>query len=137
MWHGKGSTARQPEAAASIAKPPVHRITVAQFAVLLPLGLGTWVFTNGVNALSLICGALVAIGPQAWFAAVAFRKRGARQAEEAARMGYVGGMRKFVLSAAGFAVVFALLRPIDAMAVFAGYICMLIVQIIGSWRLLR
>jgi ATP synthase protein I len=44
---------------------------------------------------------------------------------------------KFLLSVAGFAVVFATLRPIDGLAVFAGYLVMLVVQIIGSWMLLR
>jgi len=46
-------------------------------------------------------------------------------------------MGKFLLSVAGFAVVFATLRPIDGLAVFAGYLVMLAIQITGSWLLLR
>ena len=37
----------------------------------------------------------------------------------------------------GFGLVFALLRPIEAGAVFAGYGTMLIIQVTGSWLLLR
>jgi ATP synthase protein I len=33
-------------------------------------------------------------------------------------------------------VVFAALRPISGLAVFAGYLAMLAIQIIGSWLLL-
>jgi ATP synthase protein I len=134
---GKGSMARQPVAGAEIARPPVHRITVAQLAVLVPLCLITWLVVNSVSAYSLLCGALVSILPQAWFASIAFRRRGARRAQQAARMVYAGELGKFLLSVAGFALVFAVVRPIDAPAVFAGFLCMLGIQIYGSWRLLR
>jgi ATP synthase protein I len=52
-------------------------------------------------------------------------------------MVYAGELGKFLLSVAGFAMVFAMVRPIDAPAVFAGFLCMLGIQIFGSWRLLR
>ena len=134
---GKGSMARQPVAGAEIARPPVHRITLVQLAVLVPLCLVTWLAVNNVSAYSLLCGALVSVLPQAWFASVAFRRRGARRAQAAARMAYAGEVGKFLLSVAGFALVFALVRPIEAPAVFAGFLCMLGIQIYGSWRLLR
>jgi ATP synthase protein I len=80
---------------------------------------------------------MIAILPQAYFALVAFRRRGAKSARAIARASYAGEVGKFLLSVAGFAVVFATLRPIDGLAVFAGYLVMLVVQIIGSWMLLR
>ena len=137
MADGKGSMARQPVTGAEIARPPVHRITLAQLAVLVPLCLVTWQTVNGVSAYSLVAGALVSILPQAWFASIAFRRRGARRAQEAARMAYAGELGKFLLSVIGFALVFSTVRPIDALAVFAGFLCMLGIQIYGSWRLLR
>ena len=81
--------------------------------------------------------AFVSILPQAYFAALAFRWRGARSAKAIARSAYVGQVGKFLLSLAGFAAVFVALRPIDAPAVFAGYLLMLVIQITGSWLLLR
>ena len=121
---------------AEIASPPVHRITLAQLALLVSLSLFLLAI-DPVIAYSVLSGGMVAIVPQAYFAALAFRWRGARSAGAIARSSYVGEIGKFFLSVAGFAVVFAALRPIDGLAVFAGYLAMLATQIIGSWWLLR
>ena len=121
---------------AEIARPPVHRITLAQLAVLVPLCLLLLVLDK-VCAYSVLSGGLIAIVPQAWFAVLAFRWRGASSARKIAQSGYVGEVGKFLLSVAGFAAVFAVVRPIDGLAVFAGYIAMLVIQITGSWQLLK
>jgi ATP synthase protein I len=121
---------------AEIARPPVHRITLAQLVLLVLLCL-ILLALDKVCAYSVLSGGLVAIVPQAYFAAVAFRWRGARSAVAIARSGYAGEIGKFLLSIAGFAVVFAAVRPIDGLAVFAGYLAMLAIQITGSWLLLR
>ena len=120
---------------AEIARPPVHRITLAQLATLTLLCLLSWAYDQ-VVAWSLAAGGLVAIVPQAYFARLAFRWRGAKSAQAAARASYAGEIGKFLLSVAGFAVVFATVRPISGLAVFAGYLAMLAIQIIGSWLLL-
>ena len=122
---------------AEIKRPPVHRITLAQLAGLALLCcLLLWKSTQ-VIAVSVFFGGLVAIVPQAYFAALAFRRRGARSARLIARSGYVGEIGKFFLSVAGFAAIFAAVRPIDGLAVFAGYVAMLALHITGSWLLLR
>jgi len=123
-------------AGADIARPPVHRITLAQLALLGSLSVFLLAIDT-VIAYSMLCGGLIAIVPQAYFATLAFRWRGARSARAVARSGYAGEIGKFLLSAAGFALVFAVLRPIDGLAVFGGYLAMLITQITGSWWLLR
>ena len=123
-------------AGAEIARPPVHRITLSQLGMLVPLCLVLLVFDK-VMAYSVFSGGLIAIVPQAYFAALAFRWRGAKSASAIARSSYAGEIGKFFLSIAGFAVVFATLRPIDGLAVFAGYLAMFVIQIIGSWLLLR
>tara|TARA_R110001599_G_scaffold353459_1_gene592606 strand:+ start:322130 stop:322507 length:378 start_codon:yes stop_codon:yes gene_type:complete len=123
-------------AGAEILRPPVHRITLAQLAILTLLCL-ILLSSDKVRAYSVFSGGLIAILPQAYFAALAFRWRGARSAAAIARSSYVGQVGKFLLSVAGFAAVFIALRPIDAPAVFAGYLLMLMIQITGSWILLR
>lgn len=123
-------------AGADILRPPVHRITLAQLATLVLLCL-ILLASDKVRAYSVLSGGLIAILPQAYFAALAFRWRGARSARAIARSSYVGQVGKFLLSVAGFAAVFVALRPIDAPAVFAGYLLMLVIQITGSWLLLR
>ncbi|MDH3991818.1 MAG: ATP synthase subunit I [Gammaproteobacteria bacterium] len=120
---------------AEIARPPVHRITLAQLAILVPLCL-VILALDEVRAYSVLSGGMIAILPQAYFAALAFRWRGARSARAIARSGYAGEVGKFFLSFAGFAAVFAVVRPIDGLAVFAGYLVMLTIQIFGSWLLL-
>lgn len=121
---------------ADILRPPVHRITLAQLAILVLLCL-ILLASDKVRAYSVLSGGLIAILPQAYFAALAFRWRGARSARAIARSSYVGQVGKFLLSVAGFAAVFIALRPINAPAVFAGYLLMLVIQITGSWLLLR
>ena len=120
---------------AEIARPPVHRITLAQLATLTLLCLPLLAYDQ-VVAWSLAAGGLIAIIPQAYFARLAFRWRGAKSARAVARSSYAGEIGKFMLSVAGFAVVFATGRPISGVAVFAGYLAMLAIQIIGSWLLL-
>ena len=121
---------------AEIARPPAHRITLAQLALLVPLCLLLLAYDK-VCAYSAASGGLIAILPQAWFARAVFRRRGANAARAIARSSYAGEIGKFLLSVAGFAVVFATVRPIDGLAVFAGYLAMLSIQITGSWLLLR
>jgi ATP synthase protein I len=121
---------------AEIARPPVYRITLTQLVVLVLLCV-ILLASDKVRAYSMLSGGLIAILPQAYFAALAFRWRGARSARAIAHSSYAGQVGKFLLSIAGFAAVFVLLRPIDAPAVFAGYLAMLAIQIIGSWLLLR
>lgn len=122
-------------AGAEIARPPVQRITQAQLAMLVALCLGLLAFDK-VLAYSVLCGGLIAIVPQAYFAVLAFRWRGAQSASAIARSSYAGEVGKFLLSIAGFALVFAAVRPLNSPAVFAGYLMMLVTQITGSWMLL-
>jgi ATP synthase protein I len=121
---------------AEINRPPVHRITLAQIVILVLICTLVLVLGENVFAVSMFCGGLVAILPQAYFAVRAFRWRGARAAQTIARTSYGAVIGKFVLSAAGFAAVFSTVRPIDGLAVFVGYLTMLTVQITGSWLLL-
>ncbi len=120
---------------AEIARPPVHRITLAQLVLLVLLSLGM-LAVDRVVAYSVLSGGLVAIVPQAYFAVLAFRWRGAQSASAIARSSYAGVLGKFLLSIAGFALVFAAVRPIDGPSVFVGYLAMLVAQITGSWMLL-
>jgi ATP synthase protein I len=120
---------------ADIARPPVHRITLAQLALLVSTCLLLLAYDK-VFAYSMFSGGLIAIVPQAYFAVLAFRWRGARSARAIARSSYAGELGKFFLSVAGFALVFGVLRPVDGPAVFVGYLAMLTTYILGSWLLL-
>jgi ATP synthase protein I len=86
---------------------------------------------------SFLLGGLILIVPNAWFALSVFRWRGASVARQAVRASYAAEIGKFLLTIAGFAVVFATVRPLAAWAVFTGYVAMLVAQIVGAWMLLR
>lgn len=122
---------------AEIARPPIFRITLVQLLILVLICLVLAVVGKVEFGYSFLCGGLVAVLPQAYFAIRAFRWRGARSAQAIARAGYSAEVGKFVLSVAGFALVFALVRPIHGPAVFAGFLLMLVIQITGSWLLVR
>ncbi len=122
---------------ARLPRPPVHRISVVQIVILVVVCLALKYGVTPVLAESLLLGGLIAILPQAYFAWRVFQHQGARAAHHIARSSYVGEVGKFVLAVTGFALVFAFYRPVEAWAVFAGYGGMLIIQVTGSWLLLR
>ena len=127
---------QRPSQGARLQRPPVHRISVIQAAVL---GVG-WLLLRQyepVVADSLVLGGMTAVIPQAYFAFRLFARRGAGAAQQIARAGYAGEIGKFVLAVTGFALIFAFVRPLAGWAVFAGYGAMLMIQLVGAWWLLR
>lgn len=121
---------------AKISRPPAQRITATQLAFLLLMWIGLR-FWDPLVANSAALGALIAVVPQAWFAHRVFRWRGANASQQIARASYAAEIGKFAMAVGGFVMVFALVRPLEAWAVFAGYGVMLIIQVIGAWMLLR
>ncbi|MDG2273038.1 MAG: ATP synthase subunit I [Halioglobus sp.] len=121
---------------AEIPRPPVYRVIWFQLALLVSATL-CLLMIDKIVAYSAFSGGLIAIVPQAYFARHAFRWRGATSAQDMARASYTGEIGKFLLSVAGFALVFAMLRPLSGPGVFAGFLAMLAIQITGSWLLLR
>jgi ATP synthase protein I len=118
-----------------IAAPQVYKITIVQLLILLAASLLLSAL-DLVVAYSLVLGGLVAVMPQAYFAVRVFRHRGAKSANAIAKSSYRGEIGKYVLSTAGFALIFALIEPVNALAVFVGFFAMLVIQIIGAWLLL-
>ena len=116
-----------------IPGPPVHKIAIAQLLILLAASVA-FCALDEVAAYSLAFGGLVAVLPQAYFAARVFSWRGASLAN--AKSIFRGEMGKYILSAAGFALIFALVEPIYAPAVFFGFCVMVVIQTIGAWLLL-
>lgn len=121
---------------ARLQRPPIHRITVAQCAVLV-VSCSLLLVLGWVHAYSALLGGLTAILPQAYFASRVFKRSGARAAEHIAHASYAGEVGKFFLTIAGFAVIFAAVRPVEAWAVFATYGLMWVIQVTGTWLLLK
>jgi ATP synthase protein I len=115
----------------------VHFITLTQLAVLIPL----FVVIDGAAgrgaAVSFGAGAAVAVLPQAWFGVVLFGLIRRRPLQHTTRVAYLAHGGRFLLSAAGFALVFALLRPISGLAVIAGFAVMWALHVAGAAVMLR
>lgn len=87
--------------------------------VLIVGGLG-WFF-DPLSARSAFLGGAICFIPTCWFALRAFRHKGARSANEIVRSIYAGASGKMVLTIVLFGFVFAYVKPINAVAVFAGF----------------
>lgn len=115
----QGLVAAQP--GAPIAKPPLGKLYGTLLSVLLVVVLGLF-WIDRVIASSALLGGLISIGPSYYFARQVFRFRGARFAPQIAQAFYVGETGKFLLTAAAFAAVFALVRPLNAAALLSAYL---------------
>ena len=127
----------KPASGASLPRPPVFRITLVQVAILGAVWAIVHVGAHPLIAECLVLGGFIAIVPQAFFAWRVFQYQGAHAAANMAKASYAGEIGKFLLAVSGFALVFAFYRPLEAWAVFAGYGGMVIIQVMGSWLLLR
>jgi ATP synthase protein I len=119
----------------SIPKPPVHRIPMVQLGVLLPLVAVLW-WLDPVLAQSTLAGGLLAVIPNLYFSAYAFRYRGARAARLITHAFKMGETGKFMLTLVGFAGVFVLLKPINVAAVFIAYIALTVIQVVVAARVI-
>ncbi|MCF6224946.1 MAG: ATP synthase subunit I [Xanthomonadales bacterium] len=111
-------------------------LVLAQFiATLVAAALG--LFASAVTAYSLLAGGLVCVLPNTWFASSLYlqsRQSSGDPEQDAGRFvsaAYKGEAIKLLLTGALFALVFSQLRPMNAMAVFAGYIICLLVNLVG------
>ncbi len=136
MADGKGGASGIAPTGARLKPPPVYRITLVQLAVLGLLSIVIQALADTVTAVSFVGGAACSVVPQAWFALKLFGA-GGRRGAEAAWDAYAAEGGKFLLSTLGFALVFALMRPVEPLAVFGGFAAMLLVQVAGGFWLLR
>lgn len=116
---------------AGIVKPPLYRIFVGQFLVLMPV-ISALFFFDKRWALAALAGATIQIIPNAYFALLAFRYSGARSSVLIAQSFYRGEVGKYVMTLVGFAALFSVfgadLTGMCGAIVFLAYASMLIVQ---------
>ncbi len=92
---------------------------LAQVGVGICLAAVVWVLQGGVAATSVVAGTLVAVIPNTFLAARLLAAR--NDARALLRSAWIGELGKLLLTVVLFAVVFAVLRPLSAAAVFAGF----------------
>lgn len=98
----------------------IKLLLVGQLAGAVVVGLAGFVW--GVDAaLGAFLGGIMVWLPNCYFAFRAFRYRGARAARLIVRSFYAGAAGKMLLTAGLFTLVFVNVKPLNALAVFAGF----------------
>ncbi len=124
------------ESRAAASRPRFLRTTLSQLLVALIAALTVFLAAGSGSALSFSSGAACSIVPQLFFA-LRLERAAMQGAERAARLSLAAEAGKFALSAAGFALVFAVLQPPQPGLVFVGFLVMWLVQLVEAARLLR
>lgn len=106
----------------------IKMLLIWQLLAALMAGL-TGLYWGWPAAVGALSGGFVAWLPNCYFAYKAFRHRGARAAQLIVRSFYAGAAGKMILTAGLFTLVFVNLRPLNAPAVFMGFV---VVQLV-SW----
>ncbi|SNS56656.1 ATP synthase protein I [Pseudomonas segetis] len=101
---------------------PVFPVLVVQLIVVLIAAAVLWQWRGSVSGYSGLCGGLIAWLPNVYFAHKAFRFSGARAAQAIVRSFYAGEAGKLILTAVLFALTFAGVKPLDALAVFGVFL---------------
>jgi len=92
------------------------------------------VFSSWPNAYSLLIGGLICLIPGTLFAIRAFKYRGARWADLIVKETFKGEAIKLFLMGAGFALSFIYVDPLNAVALFSGFV---LVHITGVLMFVR
>jgi ATP synthase protein I len=98
----------------------IKLLLIWQFVGAVLAGLFGFYWGQGA-ALGAFLGGVIVWLPNCYFAFRAFRHRGARAARLIVRSFYAGAAGKMLLTAGMFTLVFVNVRPLNALAVFAGF----------------
>lgn len=107
---------------------PVFRVLQLQMAITLLVVLLSALLQGIVAAYSALCGGLIALLPNMYFAFKAFRYFGARSSQAIVQSIWAGEMGKLVLTAVLFALLFVGVKQLDVMALFIAYLLVLAVS---------
>ena len=110
------------------------RVLVGQFGIGVVLAAVLWSLYGPVAGYSALLGALTCVIPNAFLAlrlAVPRQDPGARSLVRAA---YLGELGKLALTVLMFSIVFVLVRPLSAAALFAGFVVTQFMALAGLAR---
>lgn len=113
---------------AQLQRPKVLRVIGLQAIVTLLVAVGCYLMTDPVAAYSALLGGVVCFLPNLYFAWESFRHQGAQAAKQIVRSFYKAEAVKFGLTAVLFALVFALVRPLNPIYFFLTYVVVQVVH---------
>ena len=120
----------------TIPKPPITKVAIYQLAALLPTSVSAS-FVGYRAGLFSVSRRVGTDSPHAWFARQAYKYSGAKQAPLVVRAMYRGETGKVVLTATLMAVLFALHKQWNYLALFTAFIAMIPLQLIFTRRALH
>jgi len=105
---------------------------VLLWQLLVSLGLAlALLFSGVVEAYSALLGGLICVIPNAYLAGRLLMKSGSGDSRVFLRAAFTGEALKLLLTAALFALVFSTIKPLNILALFAGFIAAIMVQWVG------
>lgn len=105
-----------------LGKQPIIAILLAQVVVSMVLAVVLALWQLRVAAVSALLGGAIAVVPNAFLAARLLSPGSTTSAKALLRAAWFGEIGKLLLTMLLFAIVFAMVRPISALAVFGGFI---------------
>jgi ATP synthase protein I len=121
---------------ATIARPPLLRLTAVQALILLLLAVAVLPFGR-VYTVSVLAGGGIQIAASTYFAWKAFQYQGARQLAKTVQSMYRGETGKVLLTAALFALAFVFLRPVNMATLVAAYVALALSHAYVTAKLLQ
>jgi ATP synthase protein I len=100
----------------------VLKVLVLQVGIGLVLAAAFWGFDGRVAGYSALLGSLTCVIPNAFLALRLIAPRRDPGASALVRAAYIGELGKLGLTVLMFSIVFVLVRPLSAAALFAGFI---------------
>ena len=115
--------------------PPVHKVIVAQISATTLVAVVSLILINASTAFSVLLGGAVSSGSNAFFAAQAFKYRGARNAQRIVKGFLAGEIGKFCITVAMFAMCFSLLPSVVEGAMILAFLVVHVVGVAAAVRI--
>jgi ATP synthase protein I len=110
------------EAAVIDDKHVVPVTLLVQTCVSFGAAAAFWLWMGEVAGMSALLGGVAVVIPNAFLAARLLQPSGDQSAKAMLRSAWLGEIGKVLLTALAFGVIFGFVRPIEPLAVFAGFI---------------
>lgn len=93
------------------------------------------VFLGGATLIAkgVLCGAVLSYLAQSVFTWLAYRTTGVKHRQTIMLNVYLGQIIKWLITLLGFALIFLAIKPINALAVFAGYFVTQLLNVLAMW----
>lgn len=109
----------------------VARVLLLQLGSSVLLALLFWGIGGRISGFSALLGGLICLLPNAYLALRLTLPRSDRGASGLVRAAYIGEFGKIVLTVLLFGLVFSLVRPVDPVALFSGFIVTTMLTLFG------